>query len=310
MMRSFALFCHLIPAICALQLAACLGGPLNQDPSPAPLPAPPPWDTLKSAYSYNDRILVVVKESPIEDDRLVKVAIKFTDPYGLPVFGVFTRPKADGKYPCVLLFHGAGGRKESMSGRFGSALADRGIASLSLDAALHGERAGQPQPVGEPRGKLGAVSRITVVDYRIALDYLAGRKDVSPRRMGALGYSMGSQLAAIFAGVDTRVAATLLYVGGDPIRLTFLPQTAPQRREEIEMVSPSNFIGHISPRPVLMVNGRTDSNITAEMTRILYEAAKDPKEIAWYDAGHSLPPAAINRGLDWLKDRLSDGPKR
>jgi fermentation-respiration switch protein FrsA (DUF1100 family) len=249
----------------------------------------------------------VVKETAVEDDRLVKLSIRFTDPYGLTVYGIFTRPKADAKYPCVLLFHGAGGRKENMSGRFGGVLAERGIASLSLDAALHGEREGQPQPTGEPRGKLGAVSRITVVDYRIALDYLAGRNDIAARRIGALGYSMGSQLAAIFAGVDARVAATVLYVGGDPIRPTFLPQTAPQRREEIEMVSPSNFIGHISPRPVFMVNGRTDSNITAEMTRLLYDAAKDPKEIAWYDAGHSLPPAAIDRGLDWLKDKLTEG---
>jgi fermentation-respiration switch protein FrsA (DUF1100 family) len=280
---------------------------LAQD-SPTPDALPPttiPWERLRAAYDYNSRILTlfkVVKDTASED--VIREKITFDDPFGLKVTGIFMRPKKEGVYPCAMLFHGAGGRKEDMSDEFGTALATRGIASLSLDAALHGERQGQAQPKGEPRGKLGAVTRVTIVDYRIAIDYLGTRQDVNTHRIGALGYSMGSQLAAILAAVDTRIAATLLYVGGDPIRITFLPQTPPNHKEEIEMVSPSNYVGHISPRPLFMVNGKSDKNITGPMTKLLYESAKDPKQIEWFEAGHGLNSQAMSRGLDWLTDKL------
>ena len=278
----------------------------RQDSAPvSALPPPPVWEKLRAAYDYNSRILTVVKETKQEDDTHLRTVIAFTDPFGLRVTGILVRPKEDGVYPCVLLLHGSGGRKENMAGRFGVALAEQGIASLALDAALHGDRKGQGQPTGEVRGKLGAVTRITVVDYRIALDFLAARKDLDNRRVGVLGYSMGSQMGAILAAVDTRICATLLYVGCDPVRMIFLPQTPLDHREEIEMVSPSNFIGHISPRSLYMVNGRSDTNISADMTKLLYDAAKDPKEIVWFDAGHGLSPAAIDKGLDWLTGRLA-----
>lgn len=288
-------------------LCASTGRTAAQEPAPAPipLPTPPAWEKLKAAYDYNNRVLVVVKEIPREDDTYFRLHLSFTNPSGQLVTGVFLRPKAEGVYPCALLLHGAGGSKDNMMARFGPKLVAKGIACLALDAARHGERAEQPLTKGPYQGLYGAATRLSIIDYRITLDYLQTRKDIDGRRIGLVGYSMGSQYGAILGAVDERIRAALLCVGGDPVRLMFLNSVPKERQEEIEFVSASNYVGHLRSRPILMLNGKQDNNITAEMTKLLYEAAQEPKEIRWTDAGHALPVAFLQEGVDWLAEKLA-----
>jgi cephalosporin-C deacetylase-like acetyl esterase len=212
-------FFTLLPILALVQISAL---PVNaQDdskPAVASLPTPPPWSVLKAAYDYNNKRMVLVKEKPREYPELLLIHITLTNRYGQPVTGLFMRPKAEGVYPCVLLLHGSGGSKEGIMANFGRSLVKRGICSLALDASRHGERQDQQPPTAELRKTAGWVSRVTLVDYRVAMDYLEERKDVDSRHIGLLGNSMGAQMGAVLAGVDERIKAVLLCVGGDPIR--------------------------------------------------------------------------------------------
>ena len=51
-------------------------------------------------------------------------------------------------------------------------------------------------------------------------------------------------------------------------------------------VEPLYHIGDISPRPVFMLNGTEDLGIPESNSRLLYQAAKEPKTLRWIDAGH------------------------
>jgi uncharacterized protein len=296
---------HEVPTVfltLTLSLLALVPLAAQDKPLAVDLPPPPPWATLKAAYNYNDKLLVVVTEKPREHSEHRLSHLSFNNHHGQRVTGLFMRPKAEGRYPCVLLLHGAGGSKDSMLARCGSELAARGIASLALDAARCGERADQPAPESLRR-TAGWASRVTLVDYRMALDYLKTRDDVDSKRIGLAGYSMGSQMGAVLAAVDTRIGPVLLCVGGDPIR-PYVLSAPDEQKENLEVASPSNFIGYISPRPLLMLNGKEDNNITPDMTKRLWDAAKEPREIRWADCGHALPPEFIRQGLDWLADKL------
>ena len=49
----------------------------------------------------------------------------------------------------------------------------------------------------------------TIRDDRIALDYLAARPEIDPRRIGATGFSMGSTRTWWLAALDNRIAAAV-----------------------------------------------------------------------------------------------------
>ena len=264
----------------------------------------PSWEKLSAAYRYEPKT-ATVKEEAKDDASHVLQRIVLTSASGESVPGLFRRPKAEAVYPCVLLLHGLTSRKEDMSSAFGKALADKGFASLALDAPDHGERKPEgQQPQAHNPIRMFQIIRGGIVDYRIALDYLKTRKDVDSARIGLLGYSMGAMMGSILSGVDDRVKATVLCVGGDIVR-AFADRIPPALREQAETVAPSNFIGHISPRPFLMINGKQDQLVNEAAAKALYDAAKDPREIIWADAGHMLPPAVTAKGIDWLVAKLA-----
>ena len=273
----------------------------------APASGIPSWEKLSAAYKYEIKAATVKEEAKQDADHFLQ-RLALTSASGETVPALFRRPKTDGIYPCVLLLHGLGSKKEDMSSMFGRALADKGIASLALDAPDHGERkpAGAQPPAQNPMRFL-QVMRGGITDYRIAVDYLKTRKDVDSARIGLLGYSMGAMMGSILSGVDDRVKATVLCVGGDVVR-SFADRIPPAFREQAETVAPSNFVGHISPRPVLMINGKQDQLVNEVAAKALHDAAKDPKEIIWADAGHMLPPAIAAKGIDWLVVKLAKKP--
>ena len=122
-----------------------------------------------------------------------------------PVPAYFVRPRAaTGRLPAVLYNHAHGGdyvlgKDELLAGRsalqrppYAEALTARGYAALAVDAWAFGERRGRTESetfkgmLWEGRVLWGMM----VYDSLRALDYLAGRPDVDPGRLGTLGLSM------------------------------------------------------------------------------------------------------------------------
>ena len=138
-----------------------------------------------------------------------------------------------------------------------------------------------------------------ILDYRQVIGYLAIRPDVDSKRLGLIGNSMGAMMGAILTGVDDRIKYAALSVGGDPIRLR-IAAMPPEQRNVAESISPSNYIGHIAPRPTYLINALQDETMNEAASKLLLSAAKEPKTIVWVKSGHVLPPDERQKPVAWL----------
>ncbi|HET6479969.1 MAG TPA: alpha/beta fold hydrolase [Actinoplanes sp.] len=126
-----------------------------------------------------------------------------------------------GRVPAVLLAHGFGGTKESVSSDAES-LADRGYAVLTYTAQGFGRSGGQihlDSPDYEVRDAQGL------------LDWLAARPEIrvdaaGDPRVGVVGGSYGGALALMLAGQDPRVDAIVPSITWNDLTNVFLPQAA------------------------------------------------------------------------------------
>jgi uncharacterized protein len=265
------------------------------------LPAPE-WSKLSAPYEY-EQGAPEVQEQPVERPNAVQLNITFTGPSGKPVEGVFLRPKAEKPYPCVLVLHGLTNNKEIALKMFSDRLLKNGMAILALDAPEHGK--------SQPKNKsywnqqvIETAVREGVRNYRSALDWLTQREDIDPSKIGALGYSLGSITSVILGAVDERVSAFSLCVGGDPFLIIARTQTAVQKDSAL-YVSPSLYVSRLAGRPILFQNGKKDVVIVRPAAMLLHNAAKDPKQVAWYNGGHDLPTAIRTRASDWVAKKLA-----
>ncbi len=258
---------------------------------------------LGRPYGYSRRRPLTVREEARSDARHSLVRLSFQRDGEERFAGLLMRPRAKEPCPCALLLHPLSSDKETMISHFGHVLADRGFASLALDANLHGERR---RPRAEPLGPIEYLDllRESVIEYRQAMDHLATRGELDTSRLGLLGYSLGAMMGAVLAGVDSRVRASVFMVGGDLVR-EHVRRVPPVLQGVLNSVSPAHFVARVSPRPVLFINGTQDTVVPRRAAEIFHRAAREPKEVFWADAGHILPPEAALRGVDWLQTRLA-----
>jgi dienelactone hydrolase len=219
---------------------------------------------------------------------------------GEPVPAILQLPRATAAVPGVLLLHAFNSRKERMADSIGSALADRGIASLAIDLPMHGGRKGSTQGLSL-RNPLALVQtwKLAVREAHRAIDYLATHPGIDPTRLGIAGYSIGAYLATIVAASDPRIRAVALVAGGD------LPEHLPFASLVRGIVDPRRAARALAGRPLLMFNGTRDRTVTPEQAKALFAAAGEPKELRWYDGGHWLPDVAVTGIAEWLGDQLS-----
>ena len=52
---------------------------------------------------------------------------------------------------------------------------------------------------------------------------------------------------------------------------------------------PTQYVGAIAPRHLIMVNGRDDPQMPVQAVRALYDAAREPRTLIWLKTGHLLP---------------------
>ncbi len=93
-------------------------------------------------------------------------------------------------------------------------------------------------------------------------------------------------LGALLAGSDWR---TLLRDPRNPWLLAGVigPAHLNDSVHVLDPIDPVHWVGRISPRPVLMVNGDADEVIPVAAADALRNAAREPKQVEWYHGGRS-----------------------
>lgn len=266
----------------------------------------PSWQELLRPYSVLNNRDPMVTEETRKASQSLSTHIVMIGPRGEKVTGGFLRPKQDGLYPVVLLLHGPFSDKEAVLKSYGIPLVANGFAVLALDAPYYGERKNSEiDPLDTTN--LGDSILEGVREYRRAIDWLISRKDIDSHRIGLIGFSLGAMMGTILGAVDDRVQDVVLCGGGDPI-VSFASNVPVGKRDRMYTICPSLFIGHISPRRVLMLNARLDTVMLLPATLRLFDAAAEPKTIEWYDTDHQLPYSHVNRAVSWLSQQLNPAP--
>jgi len=123
------------------------------------------------------------------------------------------------------------------------------------------------------------------------------------------------------AAIDERLrAVALLYGGGDMFRQAEHSSKSwikePWKRKAFSWLVGSalapveslKYVGDISPRPILMINGKDDPNIPKACIQALYDKAREPKTFIWLETGHIDPDMKElvvrleQLTYQWLKD--------
>lgn len=201
--------------------------------------------------------------------------------------------------PAALLLHGYSSRGEAMANSVGRVLLRRDVGSLALDLPLHGSR-GNPLELQALRNPLEVTRlwRLALREAAQGVEFLRAHPAVRGQRVGVVGYSLGSFLAVMLAAQVQEVRAVVLAAGGD------LPQGTPLTAAARTVADPLRAVRKLEGRPLLMVNGRHDPVIRPEQAERLFAAAREPRELRWWEGGHILPQAATEDAADWLAAHL------
>ena len=282
----------------------------------------PSWEQLRAHYDYDATLPLDVKE--LETTALgecEKTTFTFAATDGATVPALLFLPPGQPTQSLVLFLHGLGGSKDDAK-FIANMLCANGVALLAIDARGHGDRKQDDARVIPPdlnRFRQTVIG--TIVDNRRALDYVASRTDFNPDRIGLVGVSMGGIFGSILSAVEPRIdAAALLVAGGRWDILSRNSQHSEARnlrsdgllpstiRNQLAAVEPINFVGHIAPRPVFFANGNLDRIITPRSAQALHDAAGQPRQIHWYQAGHiGAVLQCIPDLTNWL--RLQSAPR-
>ncbi|MGQ9487029.1 MAG: alpha/beta hydrolase family protein [Armatimonadota bacterium] len=234
------------------------------------------------------------------------------------------------KMPAVVIVHSWGVQKPEIELSLARTLAQRGLVTAVVTLPYHIQRT----PSGYLSGELMIVPdaerirdtmRQATLDTMRLIDWLQSQPHVAGDRLGIVGISLGAIVSALVLGVEERLSAGVLVLGGANLAhmLWRSPLTLGVRSElqgkgvdyntlraQLSSVEPLNLLrGQYGDR-VLMINGRYDLVIPREDALALRRALGEGP-ILWLNTGHYGPalvrPALFGVISRFLSAKLQDG---
>ncbi len=230
-------------------------------------------------------------------------------PTSTALAGYLRVPAAGSPPPVVIMVPGLDSVKEELQAT-ADYFGQRGLATLAIDGPGQGEAEYQ-LPI-EP-----AYERVAAA----VADFLAGRRDIDPGRIGLMGVSLGGYYAARCAAYEPRLRAAVALAG--PYRFDLDWDTRPpqsratfQRRsgaaspQEARRLAAALTLEQAAAKitiPLLVVHGRLDRMVLPEQAERL--AAEAPgAELAMYAEGNhgitNQPFESRSMMADWLAGHL------
>ncbi len=181
--------------------------------------------------------------------------------------GLLYLPSGSGSHPAIIVIHEWWGLNDWVKEQ-ASNLASEGYVALAVDL-YRGQVASDPEMAHEL--SRGLPPDRGVRDLVSAFDYLAKRKDVDPKRIGAVGWCMGGGYAAQFAVAEPDLRAVAINYGPLPTDKTSL--------EKIHASILGNFGGQDRGIPPSSVNAFVDA---------MKSLGKQVNAKIYPDAGHAF----------------------
>jgi dipeptidyl aminopeptidase/acylaminoacyl peptidase len=276
-----------------------------------------------------------------ERDGYVVEKFQFDNEAGTVVPGYLLSPKKETKRaPALLYCHWHGGEydigKEELFRAAhtpeppGPAFAKRGFVVISIDAYCFGERNGRGPAEKGGAGELSTskfnlwVGRtlwgMILRDDLIALDYLASRPDVDPKRIGVMGMSMGATRAWWLMALDERIQTGVPIccltryenlIKHDWLKAHGIYYYVPQMLNYFDTEA---IVALIAPRPVLFLDGDNDRTSPVDGIHViesavrpvygLYRKESEFQSIVYEGQGHIYTPEMWKKTLDWMNRYL------
>src|SRR5215212_148004 len=251
------------------------------------------------------RVLVKRTQEGIESQLLV-----IQTPFGYRRVAEMHRPDSDGSYAAILYLHWYESESiDSHRSQFeqeAQEMARGGAICISIET-LWSDRDFFLKRTQEDDLQ-NSVEEI--VNIRRAIDLLLSQPNVDSERFAYVGHDFGGMYGVLAGSMDQRpthyvvMAATPRF----PDWYLYLPKLEGEAREEfirqMEGIDPIVHVPNLSPAEVLFQFARDDFHVPKERAEEFFAAAKDPKEMKWYEAGHGLNEEATRDRTSWLKEKL------
>lgn len=299
---------------------------LQEAMGPLPMPAAPTPLSPK-----------IIADASTDAVRRVKVEYHTDSPKtSVRAWLLVPKSRRESPAPAVLCLHSTtpAGKDESagISGRpsrqYALELAQRGYVTLAPDYPSLGEHEYDFDADQYASGSMKAI-----YDNIRAVDYLQSLPEVDPKRIGAIGHSLGGHNAIFTALFEPRIKAVVSscgftrfhkYYGGDLKGWAgprYMPRVAERYGNDPDRM-PFDFpelLAALAPRPMLAVAPLQDDNFEVSGVRDSIEAAApvyrllgaEGKLQALYPAaGHDFPAEARRQAYEFLDQALRADPAR
>lgn len=152
-----------------------------------------------------------------------------------------------------------------------------------------------------------------VIELSVFTDLLLSQPGVDPNRFAYIGHDFGAMYGVLFGAVDTRPHVYVLMAGTSRFADWYLyyPKLNDQEREtytaRMKDYDPIEHAAELTPAKLLMQFANHDEHVPEERAKAFFDAAQEPKQIAWYECGHGLNEQARIERLSWLSVQLGLG---
>jgi dienelactone hydrolase len=166
---------------------------------------------------------------------------------------------------------------------------------------------------------MGAV-RQTVLDLRRATAWMESRPEIDHARLGILGTSLGSFMAALTAEMEPKLARVAVLLGGGGFVDAYWnhPQAAPfrgffqllggtkeQAKEWFAPLDPLTCAANLKDRKLLIIAAKKDEIVPPQMAVNLWEAT-GRQRIIWLNAGHYSAAVYLISGLSTIAEHFAE----
>ena len=242
--------------------------------------------------------------------------VKTATPENNTVHAEFYRPYGEGPFPAVIVLDITAG-DQSLSRHLSIFLAQKKIAALFVQMAYYGPR----RPPGSKLRLLMpniehtlAAVRQTVLDLRVATAWLEARPEIDNKRLGIMGTSLGSFMAALTAEMEPKLGRVVVLLGGGGFVDAYYdhPKAASYRKiyealggtkemlvKIIAPADPLTCAANLKEHKLLILAGKRDTIVPPKMAEALWKASGRQK-IVWYDCDHYGAIVYLASALDHI----------